>query len=76
MEKVTGITSNPWMQGVSPRGNGYEFTPAGVRTLQIFRQKWLLEASHTLESYSSSHLSQGLFSPSSHFCNLPPRPLM
>lgn len=35
------------------KGYGYEFTPAGIGTLQVFRQKWLLKASYTSNSYSS-----------------------
>lgn len=38
-EKDTDITSNPLMQWVGPGGHGFEFTQAGVRTVQIFRNR-------------------------------------
>lgn len=53
MGKATAVTSTPMMQWASSRANRDEFTPAGVRTLKTFSQKWLLEASYTSESYSS-----------------------
>lgn len=50
-EKDTG---NPLMQWVAPWGHGFEFTQAGVRTVQIFKkQKRLPKTSYILESYSS-----------------------
>lgn len=58
----------------APKGKGCEFTQAGVRALQNFRQKWLLETSNALRviQHPPSCLSPHLSALSIHLCNLPP----